>query len=90
MEKITLTDEHVFEVVFKHPNEEEYKSLFYDIDDFMNKTLCNFHEDLDESDECQSASCHNEDFNSCGCGSVYEGYEFFKLKISIQWKTERI
>lgn len=78
MEKLELTIESKIVLVFKHENGHEVK-LFTDVDDLLNKTLDELHDDLEGG--CESG-CYNESQNHCECDPKYTDYVFNRIIIS--------
>lgn len=65
-------------LVFKN-TEGEKVDLEITVKEILEKTLDDFYEDLESSENCNSSSCNNESQNFCDCGGQYEDYEFFEL-----------
>lgn len=68
-------------IVFKN-TEGEKANITITVKQLLENTSDDFHEWLDDSEPCTSASCNNESQNFCDCGSSFEDYEICEVQIT--------
>lgn len=66
-------------LIFKHKTEDEYITASTTLLGMLEKDLETFYEELEPP--CTSSSCNNESQNFCDCGSAYEDFEIFEVKL---------
>lgn len=75
---IRLEDE--VNILFTNP-EGQKAQITINVKQLLNNTSDDFHEWLDDSEPCTSASCNNESQNFCDCGSDFEDYEIYGIEL---------
>lgn len=68
-------------IIFKN-DEGKTAEITITVNQLLDKTRDDFHEMLDDSEPCTSASCNNESQNFCDCGSSFEDYEIVEVLVS--------
>lgn len=53
------------------------KELTITVMDMLERSLCDFYEDLEE--QCTSSGCNNESQNFCDCDAAYGDYEIIEI-----------